>query len=109
MTIQQFCSSRGADELKWLRITGVPKPTTGTAPIVLLFRGPSEECGCPEELWHVEGFLYLIHMEPTAGKGEIFLMAGDTEEQITSQVTTLDELRAEMFKQHAAFMQRPEN
>jgi|GEM_PF-5385807 len=43
-----FVSPEGADALKTLRIGSAPTETTNPAPIRLLARVPSEECGCPE-------------------------------------------------------------
>lgn len=100
MTLQPFISEAGAEELASLRIGKAPKPT-GHAPIELLARVPSEECGCPEELWSIDGIIYLIHMEEAVGTGEIFTFAGDEETERTVSAITLDHLRAAMFRQHA--------
>lgn len=55
--MQQYCSEHGAEELAAIRVGGAPTPTGGTAPIELLARVPSDECGCPEELWQIEGLM----------------------------------------------------
>ena len=41
----------------------------------LIAKGVSDECGCPEETWNINGIDVLIHLEPD-GRGEIFLDAG---------------------------------
>lgn len=107
--MQQYCSPQGAEELANIRVSGALKPTGGNAPIELLARVPSDECGCPEELWRIEGLIYLIHMEEEAGTGEIFLYAGDFEEEQQVQVATIEDLRAEMFSMNALLMRRGEN
>lgn len=103
-----FVSNRGTEELDVLRVGGAPVPTGGRPPIELLSRVPSEECGCPEELWLIEGILYLIHMEVEDGTGEIFVFAGDFEEEYQIEVATLEELRAEMFAINAIHIRTPE-
>lgn len=100
---QVYVSSEGAEELATLRVGPAPAETPDTrAPIELLARVPSEECGCPEELWRVDGLIYLIHMELEAGTGEIFGFWGDEYPEWIVQANSIDELRAEMFEHHAA-------
>ena len=104
-----YCSATGARELAAFRVGQPPEVTTGHAPIELLARLPSEECGCPEELWQVDGLVYLIHMEAAAGTGEVFVFAGDWEAEHSVQAPTIDHLRAEMFARHASAMRLPEH
>jgi hypothetical protein len=96
-----YISTDGADELAAFRGGPKPAPTKGPAPIELLAQVPSDECGCPEEIWRVDGVLYLIHMETEASTGEIFAFFGDAEEEHLVKASTLAELRAEMFEIHA--------
>lgn len=44
----------------------------------LLEARPSEECGCPEELWMMASLEVIIHLEPD-GTGHILIDAGDWE------------------------------
>jgi len=98
--VKPFIAPRGLEELKTLRIKCDLKPTEGAAPIQLLARVPSDECGCPEELWLVDGILYLIHMEED-GTGEIFVFLGEDEIEHQYEAENLDGLRAAMFELHA--------
>lgn len=97
-----YVSPAGSVELEAIRLDGSPAPTGGAAPIELLARLPSEECGCPEELWRVEGLIVLIHMEEAEGKGEIFVFGGDWESEDVVNARDLPSLRAEMFARLAA-------
>lgn len=97
--MRTFCSPEGKKELETLRVTNTQEITQNAPPIALLAREPSEECGCPEELWRIDGMIYLIHLEAN-GTGEIFCF-GDDEVEFQSPAQTLDDLRAEMFKTHA--------
>ncbi|MBM1814523.1 hypothetical protein [Pseudosulfitobacter pseudonitzschiae] len=106
MTI--YVSHRGAEELAALRLSDAPKPTGGHCPIQLLAAVPSEECGCPEELWDLNGIIYLIHMEEDDASGEIFVFAGDWETETMVQCATIEDLRAEMFQAHAELMRHGE-
>lgn len=107
--MMQYISERGEEHLGIIRFGDRPKAWGDTAPIELLARLPSEECGCPEELWNIEGLLYLIHLEDKAGTGEIFIFAGDWEQEYSVQADTLDALRAVMFAKHAEIMQADPN
>ncbi|MBW4983701.1 hypothetical protein KZZ07_14235 [Mameliella sp. CS4] len=98
-----YLSDEGASELAAIRVGDtLVEVTDGRAPIELLARVPSDECGCPEELWRIDGAIYLIHMEAEAGTGEIFAYYGDDEHEWPVRAETLDHLRAQMFERHAA-------
>lgn len=103
-----YVSQSGAEELAGLRVGPAPKPTGGPCPIQLLAALPSEDCGCPEELWQMDGIMYLIHMEENDSTGEIFTFAGDFETETLVQCDTIEDLRAEMFQAHADLMRRGE-
>ncbi|WP_157960089.1 hypothetical protein [Albibacillus kandeliae] len=97
-----FVSGAGAEALAELRVGHVPAPT-GDAPITLLARVPSDECGCPEELWRIEGFDLLFHFEAD-GRSEVFIFAGDWEQETTLEARSLDDLRAKAFQWFADIM-----
>jgi len=93
-----YISPAGVSELECIRVNYKATPTGGAAPIELLARLPSDECGCPEELWRIDGLIILIHFEAD-GSCEMHTYAGDWES--TNHFTgmhTMAELRAEMFK-----------
>jgi hypothetical protein len=101
--MKTFVSAEGSAELKSLRVGEPPSETeTVQTPIALLARLPSDECGCPEEVWRVDGLIYLIHVEADAGVGEIHTYTGDDEFTDVVNAPSLDHLRAEMFAKHAA-------
>lgn len=101
--MRDFVSAEGLQKLQELRvrtdaqITGNPS----AAPIRLVARTKSEDCGCPEEHWVIDGLEYLIHMEEGDGVGEIFGFYGDWDFEIQVAALSIDDLRAEMFKTHA--------
>lgn len=97
-----FVSEKGAQELSTLRVRSAIAPV-GLAPIEMLARVPSDECGCPEELWRIDGFDLLFHFEAD-GTSEAFLFTGDDELQTTLLAATLDDLRAKAFGWYAAIM-----
>ena len=94
---KQWISELGAAELRDIRFANEHYlPTPGTPPIELLARVPSEECGCPEELWRIDGLIVLIHMEE--GKtSEIHIYYGDDEQTHVVIAESLEQLRAKMF------------
>lgn len=92
-----YVSTEGAKELAALRVGRVPAATGGAAPIELLARVPSEECGCPEELWRYEGLIVLLHLEREKGTGEFFVWAGDWESEASLPAHSLAHLRAQVF------------
>ena len=98
--LKPYISPEGAVELASLRVGPVPPATEGGPPVALLARLPSDVCGCPEELWRVDGIIYLIHMEED-GSSEILIYTGEEEHERASTATTLCTLRAEMFALHA--------
>lgn len=100
--MRDFISSEGAVELKSLRVGGAPDATGGLAPVRLIARCPSEECGCPEELWIVDGVEMLIHIEPD-GRGDVLLFLGDEEVERTFECAGLADLRAKAFGWLASF------
>ncbi|VCU58242.1 hypothetical protein EPIB1_1140 [Tritonibacter mobilis] len=98
----QYVSDVGAETLSDLRIGSILKPE-GKAPISILARVPSDECGCPEELWRIDGIDLLFHFEK-GGKSEAFLFAGDWELETTLEARSLDDLRAKSFQWFADVM-----
>ena len=74
-----YISPEGFEVLCDLRV-GDPPPVTEsvTPPVQLLACVPSEDCGCPEEIWRINGIDVLIHLEED-GTGEMFVFAGDYE------------------------------
>lgn len=91
-----FCNAEGNDEFRDLRVDHAPEVTGERAPIRMLGRVPSEECGCPEELWSYEGLILLFHFEED-GSSDAFLFAGDWEMGAHFEARTLDHLRAAAF------------
>ncbi len=94
---KHFISKAGAEELANLRVNASIKPTADPAPIEMLARVPSDECGCPEELWRVDGILLLFHLEED-GDSDAFLFSGDWEDETTIKARNLDDLRAKAFQ-----------
>jgi hypothetical protein len=92
-----FVSPQGREELVGLRLGLVPDVTGGSPPVELLACVPSEECGCPEEIWLVNGLTILIHMEAEDGTGEAFIFAGDWEAERSFQCANINGLRSAMF------------
>jgi len=99
---QHFVSTDGAEVLGDLRVGAAPE-VTGSAPIAMLARVPSDECGCPEEVWRLNGIDLLFHFEED-GSSEAFLFAGDWELETTLQARSLDDLRAKAFQWFADVM-----
>lgn len=59
----------------------------------LLWSGPSEECGCPEERWLVGNIEAIVHYEED-GSGHIILDGGDwQDERDVVNVSSLTALR----------------
>lgn len=69
------------------------------APVRLLAVFPSEECGCPEELWAIGEERVIIHLEEDGG-GEIHYPAadGDVETIYVPGAKMMGDLRSEMFR-----------
>lgn len=105
---QPYVSAEGAEEMNGFRVAGNLKPTGGKAPAELLARVPSDECGCPEELWRVDGLLLLFHFEAD-GSSEAFIYAGDWETETTLNAVSLDDLRAKAFQWFADLMDKGGN
>ena len=63
---------------------------------VLIHSGPSEECGCPEELWRVGSLEALMHLEEN-GNGHIIIDAGDWELERDVTTTGIEDLRRQAF------------
>lgn len=101
-----FVGPKGAETLAELRVSAAPK-LTGKTPVELLARVPSEECGCPEELWRIDGLDLLFHFEAD-GTSEAFIFAGEFELQTTLKARSLDDLRAKAFQWFADLMDTPE-
>ena len=94
---RSFVGREGEQELLALRIDAAPKATGDSAPIEMLARVPSEECGCPEELWRIDGILLLLHLEED-GDSDAFIFAGDWDAETTIKAHDLDDLRAKSFQ-----------
>ena len=62
----------------------------------LIAKGVSDECGCPEETWNINGIDVLIHLEPD-GRGEICLDAGDWQDDKMVSCCGIDDLRQQTF------------
>lgn len=58
----------------------------------LLEQRPSEECGCPEELWLMGNIEVTLHLEAD-GTGHILLDAGDWEHDWETAHTGMADLR----------------
>lgn len=97
-----FVSTDGAEILRGLRVGPAPE-ITGRAPIEMLAQVPSDDCGCPEEVWRLNGIDLLFHFEED-GSSEAFLFAGDWELETTLQARSLDDLRAKAFQWFADVM-----
>lgn len=97
-----YISEEGANVLNEMRVSAALTPT-GTTPIYILARVPSDECGCPEELWRIDGLDLLFHFEED-GQSEAFIFAGDWEMETTLQARSLDDLRAKAFQWFADIM-----
>lgn len=94
---RHFVSPRGEEELTSIRVNAAPSATGGSAPIEMLARVPSDECGCPEELWLIDGLTLLFHFEED-GSSEAFIQAGDWELETAIEARSLDDLRAKAFQ-----------
>lgn len=53
---------------------------------------PSEECGCPEELWMMGSLEVLIHFEAD-GSGHIIADAGDWQHDFFADCADMSDLR----------------
>ena len=102
-----FCNQRGREELGALRMRNIPDVTGATGPIEMLARVPSEECGCPEEIWNFEGLILIFHFEED-GNSEACIFAGDWETEKAFSSPTLDHLRADAFGWIAEVLNTPE-
>lgn len=63
---------------------------------VLIEARPSEQCGCPEELWRVGSLEVLIHLEEN-GEGHIIIDAGDWDSEGEVTTTGIEDLRQQAF------------
>ena len=97
-----YISDEGANVLNVMRV-GSRLSAKGAEPISILARVPSDECGCPEELWRIDGLDLLFHFEED-GQSEAFIFAGDWEMETTLQARSLDDLRAKAFQWFADIM-----
>ncbi|MFV1719067.1 MULTISPECIES: hypothetical protein, partial [unclassified Phaeobacter] len=91
-----YISDEGANVLNVMR-AGSRLSAKGAEPISILARVPSDECGCPEELWRIDGLDLLFHFEED-GQSEAFIFAGDWEMETTLLARSLDDLRAKAFQ-----------
>lgn len=95
-----YISPNGVDDINMLRI-GFEAKAVGNPPIELLASLPSDECGCPEEFWRINGVLYMLHFE-SDGSGELTAFDDEYEpKQIVHKVKDMNQLRVEMFVYHA--------
>lgn len=101
-----FISPSGVEAISDLRVGPAPRATGGCAPVQLLACLPSEECGCPEEIWLVDGIQALIHFEAD-GSSECFLYAGDWEAERQFQSRNIQDLRAQLFRWIADIWSQP--
>ena len=60
----------------------------------LVSQHPSEDCGCAEEHWIMNGLFVIIHLEED-GTGHAFIDCGDWEKERLFEVTTMPALRAQ--------------
>lgn len=58
----------------------------------LLEKRPSEDCGCPEELWLMGSLEVTIHLEEN-GEGHIFADAGDWDDDLFVNCSGMADLR----------------
>lgn len=93
----------GDSDLPLISVGPSPTPTGGEPPIKLIARLPSEECGCPEETWRIDGLILLFHFEDD-GSSEAFLYGGDWELETTIEARSLNDLRAKSFQWLADFL-----
>lgn len=99
--MREFVSTEGERVLSELRVGSWPAVTGEVAPTRLLAAVPSDECGCPEEIWRVDGLDVLIYFEAD-GKCEMFVFGGDWEDEFTFEgVQNMNALRSRMFYQLA--------
>lgn len=92
-----FVLPEGFEALCDIRVGDPPPVTETTKPDVQLVAAvPSEECGCPEELWRINGMDVLIHFEEN-GSSEMFIFAGDFEMERSATARNMMELRSQMF------------
>lgn len=105
-----FVTLRGVWMLAELRATApeirLNLSFASQAPVKLVAQVPSEECGCPEELWIIDGIEAVIHFEKD-GRSEIHLMAGDWNEEKTFECRNMPELRAALFSWVAELGEEP--
>ena len=59
---------------------------------VLLQERTSDECGCPEEDWDIDGVCVTIHLEPD-DSGHIFLDTGDWDDEKLIECNGIEDLR----------------
>lgn len=94
---KHFISGEGAAELATLRVGAAPDQTGGEAPVRMMARVPSDECGCPEELWIIDGITLLFHLEEDADS-DAFIFTGEFEAETSIKARDLDDLRAKAFQ-----------
>lgn len=93
----------GDPALQDIRIDPTPPKSDGPAPIRMIARLPSEECGCPEELWQIDGLYLLFHFEED-GSSDAFIFAGDWEAETNLEARSLNDLRSKSFQWFADVM-----
>lgn len=100
-----YISQRGFQTLCDIR-AGTPPDVTGSPSVELLASLPSEECGCPEEIWVINGYEVLIHFEED-GSSEMVIYTGDNEHEIWfDDCLNMHDLRAKMFRYFAQVEER---
>lgn len=58
----------------------------------LLEQRPSEDCGCPEELWLMGSLEVTLHLEED-GSGHVIADAGDWDGDLFVDFTSMEDLR----------------
>lgn len=91
-----YVSDAGREFLSEIRVGGLVPQVQGRAPVRLLACVPSEECGCPEEVWQIDGIEAVIHFEAN-GSSEMFLFCGDWEGERSVLCQGMPDLRAALF------------
>lgn len=100
---ETYITKDGFQSLCNIRIGTPPPVTEGVkSPVTLLAALPSEDCGCPEELWRIGTVEMLIHMEQN-GDGHILLFTGDDDREWIVAARDMNDLRAEMFSHLSAY------
>lgn len=104
---KHFISREGLGVVNSLRTKQLDLESSDKPPIQMLAQLPSEECGCPEEVWRVDGMILLFHFEDD-GPCHAFIDAGDWEMETQISARSLDHLRALSFGWMADIINQPD-